>query len=225
MPAKRRKGTKKWFPVYATDVIPGEWIGDALASEPEALIGRQVEVTLRDITNDFDHEKYKLWFKIYRVDGDRAYAKFAKEMLNYDYVRSLVQRRSSRIDVMTQGMTKDGHFVRVFNLIITSVRVRHSQERAIRKRVYEYMQKIIGELTLEELVRSALLGDPIDLNGEIKKISTKIAPIKNTDVRKIVLLKPGEAEPEMERVISKIEGVSVSGGEGEETQTPDVSTS
>jgi len=225
MPAKRRKGAKKWYAVYAADVIPGEWIGDALASDPGDLIGRQVEVTLRDITNDFDHEKYKLWFRIYRVDDNRAYAKFAKEMLNYDYVRSLVQRRSSRIDVMTQGMTKDGHFVRIFNLIITSVRVRHSQERAIRKRVLEYVQNVIGELTLEELVRSALLGDPLDLNGEVKKIATKIAPIKNADVRKIVLLKAGEAEPEMERVIAKIEGVPVSGGEGEEAKAPDIPAS
>jgi len=187
MPAKRRKGTKKWYAVYAADVIPGEWIGDALASDPEALI--------------------------------------AKEMLNYDYVRSLVQRRSSRVDVMTQGITKDGHFVRIFNLIITSVRVRHSQERAIRKRVLEYVQNLISELTLEELVRSALLGDPVDLNGEVKKIATKIAPIKNADVRKIVLLKAGEAEPEMERVIAKIEGVPVSGGEGKEAKTPDIPAS
>lgn len=216
MSARRRKRAKKWVPVYAADVIAGEWIGDALASDATSLTGRQVEVVLRDVTGDFEHERYKLWFSIYKTDAERAYARFTKEMLSYDYVRSIVQRRSSSIDITTQGETADGHLVAVFYIIITAVRARHSQEREIRRRVREYLSSLIPQLSLEELVRALLFGEKHQVSGEARKIATKVIPIKNADTRKISILRHGKAEPAVERVMASIESSTPSSGEGEE---------
>jgi len=220
MPRGRRRAKKKvsktWYDIIASDVFPGQWIGETLASSPDLLYGRRVEVSLRDITGDLMHEKYRLWFAIHRVEGTTAYARFYMEMLNRDFLRSIVQRRSSRVDVQTEGTTKDGHHVRVFNLIITAVRVRHSQERAIRKRVHEYVASVIPELTLEELVRASVLGDRVDVRAEAARLASKIAPIKNSEIRKMVVLKYGEAEPILAEVPQAVGGSSPGGGEGEE---------
>ena len=209
----KKKVTKAWYRVYAADVFPGQLIGETPAADPSKLYDRRVEVTLRDLTGDFMHEKYKLWFRIYRVEGSNAYARFDLEMLNRDYLRSIVQRRVSRIDVQVEGTTSDGHDVRYFALIITSVRVRHSQERAIRARVAEYLKSLIPELTLEELVRAAVLGDKVDINSELAKLSTKVAPIKNVEPRKIQVLRFGAREPESPlEVAAAVEGGGSGGG-------------
>ncbi len=217
--AKRKRVSKTWYQVYAEDVFPGEWIGETPASDPDSLIGRNVEVVLRDITGDFMHEKYKLWFRIYKVDGIKAYARFEKEMLNRDYLRSIVQRRSSRIDVMTDSRTRDGHDVRIFTIIITAVRIRSSQKHAIRMRVDNLLKQVVPELTLEELVKSFLFNEPRPILDEIKRTSTKVAPIKYVELRKLLLMKRGEEleEPgigaEEEEIV---ESGSTSGGGGEE---------
>ncbi len=220
MPKRRgraKKVTKTWYDVYAADVFPGQWLGETPASKLELLIGRRVEISLRDVTGDFMHEKYKLWFMIYRVEGTKAYAKFNRMELNRDYLRSIVQRRTSRIDVQSEGLTKDGHFVRYFNIIITAVRIRHSQQSDIRKRVNSYMEELIPQLTLEELVRAAILGDKVPISSQVASISTKIAPIKNVEPRKIVVLKYGEVEPSIpEEVALEVESSAPSGGGGQE---------
>ncbi len=210
----RRKGVAKtWYQVYAVDVFPNQWIGETPASDPEKLLDRNVEVVVRDITGDFMHEKYKLWFRIFKVDGNKAYARFVKEMLNRDYMRSIVQRRSSRIDVQTEGITKDGNKVRIFTLIVTAVRIRSSQKHAIRVRVDEYIKSLIPEHTVEELVRSYIFGEPIPIVSEIQKIASKVAPIKYVELRKMVILKPSEA-PEVVEVQQEVESSTTGGGEG-----------
>ncbi len=208
----RKKVSKTWYRVYAADVFPGEFIGETPAADPSKLYGRRVEVTLRDLTGDFMHEKYKLWFRIYRVEGSNAYARFDLEMLNRDYLRSIVQRRVSRIDVQVEGTTSDGHDVRYFALIITSVRVRHSQERAIRAAASKYLESLIPELTLEDLVRAAVLGDKVNIGDELTRLSTKIAPIKNVEPRKIQVLRFGAGEPEIVEVAAPVDSGGAGGG-------------
>ncbi|MEM0018200.1 MAG: 30S ribosomal protein S3ae [Candidatus Korarchaeum sp.] len=206
--ARRKAGAKTWYNVYAVDIFPNQWIGETLADDPENLIGRNVEVVVRDITGDFMHEKYKLWFKIFRVDGNRAYARFIREMLNKDYLRSIVQRRSSRIDVQSEELTKDGSYVRVFTLVITLTRIRSSQKHAIRKDIDNYIRSVIPNYTVEELVRSFIFGNPLPITSEMQRIASKVAPVKYVELRKMVLLKPAE----MREAEEEIEGRPTSSG-------------
>ncbi len=211
----RRKGpAKTWYQVYAVDVFPNQWIGETPASDPEKLMDRNVEVVVRDITGDFMHEKYKLWFRIFKVDGNKAYARFVKEMLNRDYMRSIVQRRSSRIDIQSEGVTKDGNEVRIFTLIVTAVRIRSSQKSAIRKRVDEYVRSLIPEYTVEELVKSYIFGEPVPVASEIQRIASKVAPIKYVELRKMVILKPAEAPEIPAGVEQEVESSTPGSGEG-----------
>ncbi|MCS7103539.1 MAG: 30S ribosomal protein S3ae [Candidatus Korarchaeum sp.] len=201
--ARRKAGAKAWYNVYAVDVFPGQWIGETLADDPESLVGRNVEVVVRDITGDFMHEKYKLWFKVFKVDGNKAHARFTKEMLNKDYLRSIVQRRSSRVDIQSEGLTKDGSYVRIFTLIITLTRIRSSQKHAIRKDVDNYIRSLIPNYTVEELVRSFIAGNPLPVTSEMQRIASKVAPVKYVELRKMVLLKPAEIREAEEEIESR----------------------
>lgn len=208
--ARRKAVAKTWYNVYAVDVFPGQWIGETPADDPDKLIGRNVEVVVRDVTGDFMHEKYKLWFRIFKVDGTNAYAKFTKEMLNKDYVRSIVQRRSSRVDVKSEGVTKDGNYVRLFTLIITLTRIRSSQKHAIRKGIDEYISGLLPNYTVEELVKSFIFSNPLPVTSEMQRIASKVAPVKYIELRKMVILKP--AEMGMEEVEEEVESSPSGGG-------------
>ncbi len=211
----RRKGVSKtWYQVYAVDIFPDQWIGETPASDPEKLLNRNVEVSVRDITGDFMHERYKLWFRIFKVDGNKAYARFVKEMLNRDYMRSIIQRRSSRIDIQTDITAGDGNEIRVFTLIVTAVRIKSSQKHVIRARVDEYLRKIIPEHTVEDLIKSYIFGEPIPIVSEIQKVASKVAPVKYVELRKVLLLKPSEIPIEMKaaEVQEEVESSASGGG-------------
>ncbi len=210
----RRKGVSKtWYQVYAVDMFPDQWIGETPASDPEKLLNRNVEVSVRDITGDFMHEKYKLWFHIFKVDGNKAYARFIKEMLNRDYMRSIIQRRSSRVDIQTDSITGEGSEVRVFTLIVTVTRIKSSQKHAIRAKVDEYLKEVIPKHTVEDLIKSYIFKEPILILSEIQKAASKVAPVKYVELRKMLLLKQSETPVEMKttEVQEQIES-SASGG-------------
>jgi len=47
-------------------------------------------------------------FKIATVSGDAAYTEFVGHEVTRDYLRSLVKRRSTRVDCQVPILTKDG---------------------------------------------------------------------------------------------------------------------
>lgn len=81
-PRKRAAATKdkwkmkEWFVVYAPDFFGNKEIGLTPADDPEKVIGRVIETTLKDLTGDFTKGQVKLYFQVYDVKGQNAYTKF-----------------------------------------------------------------------------------------------------------------------------------------------------
>ena len=73
-------------------------IGETPAKDPELLIGRGVEVTMRELTGDFSKQYIKLKFEIDNVAGTVANTKFTGHKTTTDYVRSMIRKGTSRID-------------------------------------------------------------------------------------------------------------------------------
>ncbi len=194
-PRKRAAATKdkwkmkEWFVVYAPDFFGSKEIGLTPADEPEKVIGRVVETTLKDLTGDFTKGQVKLYFKIYDVKGQNAYTKFKGHTLARSYIRSLVRRRTTRIDGIFNITTKDGYKLRVMGMVIAYRRIQTSQERAIREIIRDIIYKKAEELNFKDFVMEAVTGK---MGAEIAKEARKIYPIKRAEIRKIKVL----AEPE-----------------------------
>ncbi len=119
---------KKWFTVYAPALFNGMEIGEVPANEPNALIGRTIEVTLFDITRDLSHLHIKLRFQIDRVEGERAYTRFKGMELTRDYIKSLIRRGGSSLIQLIQDInTTDNALLRVTILAMTPTRCKSSQ--------------------------------------------------------------------------------------------------
>ncbi len=180
---------KEWFVIYAPDFFGGKEIGLTPADDPEKVIGRVVETTLKDLTGDFTKGHVKLYFQVYDVKGQNAYTKFKGHTLARSYIRSLVRRRTTRVDGIFNITTKDGYKLRVMGMVIAYRRIQTSQERAIRKIIQDIIYKKAEELNFADFVLQSVNGQ---IASEIAKEAKKIYPIKRAEIRKIKVL----AEPE-----------------------------
>ncbi|WP_461862714.1 30S ribosomal protein S3ae [Thermococcus sp.] len=194
-PRKRAAATKdkwkmkEWFVVYAPEFFGSKEIGLTPADEPEKVIGRVIETTLKDLTGDFTKGQVKLYFKIYDVKGQNAYTKFRGHNLSRSYIRSLVRRRTTRIDGIFNVTTKDGYKLRVMGMVIAIRRIQTSQERAIRDIMRDIIYKKAEELPYTQFIIEAVTGK---MAAEIAREVRKIYPIKRAEIRKIkVLAEPG----------------------------------
>ena len=88
---------KKWFTVVAPPAFGEAFLGTTPADDPLKLIGRVMETTLYDLTGDFMHVHIRLYFQIVRVEGEKCLTRFKGHELARDYIRSLIRRRSSKV--------------------------------------------------------------------------------------------------------------------------------
>ncbi|MCX8183158.1 MAG: 30S ribosomal protein S3ae, partial [Crenarchaeota archaeon] len=129
----KQKKAKKWFPVVAPDYLGGKPEGSILASEPSGLIGRTISVLLSELTDDPSHTTVKIKFKITSVKGETAFTELWGYELDRDFVRSLLRKGSSRVDIIFNATTKDGYRMRVSAIAVTRYRASQSQKKKMRK--------------------------------------------------------------------------------------------
>lgn len=156
-------------------------VGETLASDPELLLGRVVEITLGDMTNDMSKQNIKLSLKVDQVGGDSAYTKFVGHNLTRDYLRSLVKRQTSMITSIIDVMTKDGYKVRIKPSCFTIRRAKSSQIKAIRQVMVNIVHKKANESDINTFIQDAVLGG---LAVQIYRDVKNIYPLKRVEILK-----------------------------------------
>jgi small subunit ribosomal protein S3Ae len=160
-------------------------LGTVPAEEPEQLIGRVVEATLYDITSDFSHQNLKLFFQINEIEGKTAHTLFKGHEYSRDYLRSLVRRRTTKIDGLFNLTTKDGYKMRVSVSALTLSRIRTSQEKIIRNIMDKTVKEKAAALTLDQFVQEMVLGK---IASDIYNGAKKVAPLRHVGIRKSKLV-------------------------------------
>jgi small subunit ribosomal protein S3Ae len=145
------------------------------------MIGRIMESTLGDITGDWAKQNIKMIFKVDEIGGNNAYTSFMGHEMTKDYMRSLVKRRTSKIDANLVVTSKDGYKLRLKPLVFTVKRARTSQIESIRKIMLEVVINRSKELTFNELVADVVNGK---VSAEIYKATKNIYPLRRAEVAK-----------------------------------------
>jgi len=184
---------KKWYVVVAPGAFGNVEIGKTLSDDPQKLVGRVLETTLYNITEDFSLLHVKLHFKITKVEGDKAYTIFIGHDLARDYLRSLVRRGSSRIDGMFNMTTKDGFKVRVGIIALSTVRTKSSQKHSIRHLMEDAVNKKSSQFLYDELAQQLVLGK---IASEIYNAAKSVYPLRKIEVRKSELVSMGMPQSE-----------------------------
>jgi len=179
---------KSWYNLVAPDMFGKTNIGETVADVPEKLVGRIVEITLGELTNDLSKQNTKLILKIDRVGGDSAYTKYMGHQLTQDYLRSLVKRQTSAVETNISVTTKDGYTLRVKPSCFTIKRARANQVKAIRAIMNNVIAAKAKELDMEQFVQDVVTGK---LSASIYHDVKPIYPLRRVEVRKTEI----EAEP------------------------------
>ena len=181
---------KKWFNVLAPKSFGETSLGSTLAYDITQTVNRKVETTLYDLTGDFNLVYVHLYFKVVGTEGENLVTRFAGHELSRDYLRSLIRRKSSKINHVIDVTTKDGYVIRVKGLALTTYRCHRSQKTAIRKIMEEVVTKYASELTFDEFVQKMLFGE---MANAIFESAHKIYPLRRVEIEKSKVLKVPES--------------------------------
>ena len=177
---------KSWYTIKTPVNFEDKEIGETPAKDPELLIGRGVEVTMRELTGDFSKQYIKLRFEIDNVAGTVANTKFTGHKTTTDYVRSMIRRGTSRIDASAIVKTKDDRKLKLQVLAVTTRRAKSSQQRYMRKTIEDLLVEAAADKSFDDLVKVCVNGK---LASEIYHNAKKIYPLKRVEIIKSKVIK------------------------------------
>jgi small subunit ribosomal protein S3Ae len=177
--------SKSWYTVLAPSYFGSVELGSVPADEPDKIIGRVIDATLYDVTNDFAHQYLKMYFQITEIDGKTAKTTFKGHEYSRDYLRSLVRRRTTKIDALLNVTTKDGYKLRIAISAFSLSRIRTSQEKQIRTIMDKIIKEKSSTLTLDQFAQEMVLGK---IASDIYNEAKKIVPLRHIGIRKSKLV-------------------------------------
>jgi small subunit ribosomal protein S3Ae len=182
---------KNWYVINAPPYFGGATIGSTPCDDPERVIGRVIEVTLYDITGDVSQQHLKMYFQVVGLKGDEATTIFKGHEYSQDFLKSLVRRRSTRVDGILKVTTKDGYTLRVSVVVFSVTRINNAQKTVLRKIIDRIVEDKAQNLTFDQFVQESVLGK---IASDIYNEAEKIIPIRHIGVRKSRLLTYPESQ-------------------------------
>jgi small subunit ribosomal protein S3Ae len=172
---------KSWYKVFTPEVLGKTYIGDTVANDAEGVVGRVMQTTLGEIINDYARQNVKMKFRIAGVTGDAANTEFLGHELTRDYMRSMIKRRTSRIDCHIPVATKDGKVVELTVTCFTLTRANLSQVHAIRQMITGRVLEATKEMDLNGVITGIVSGE---ISKDVFKSVKTLFPVRRVEVIK-----------------------------------------
>ena len=176
---------KEWYDIILPRYFGETKVGETPSDDPEKVEGRVFETTLAAITGDFSQEYMKMYFQVDEIEGHTARTVFKGHEYLRDYLRSLVRRRSTKVDGFFRVYTKDGYRVKVVVTAMTQRRIQTSKEFAIRKVMTAIVLDKAENLTYDQLAHEMVLGK---LASDVYNEAKNVCALRHVGVRKSELL-------------------------------------
>ena len=176
---------KEWYDIILPRYFRETKVGETPAEEDHLLNGRVFETTLAQITGDFSQEYIKMYFQVTGVEDHKAATIFKGHEYLRDYLRSLVRRRSTKVDGIYRITTTDGYKVKIIVCALTQVRIKSSQEHEIRTIMTAIVAEKAKTLTFDQIAHEMVLGK---LASDVYNQAKKVTALRHVGVRKSQLL-------------------------------------
>lgn len=194
---------KEWYDVKAPSSFPTRLVGKTVVTKTigtkvakDSLIGRVFEASLGDLKPNGEDDAYrKFKLKVEEVQNHVCLTNFYGMDLTTDKLRSLVRKWHSLIEAHADVKTTDGYVLRLFAIGFTKRRqnqirktsyAQSAQQKQIRKKMVEIMQREASTSDLNELVLKFI---PETIGREIEKATEGIYPLQNVLIRKVKMLR------------------------------------
>lgn len=183
---------KRWITVYAPDAFNNVPVAYLPITDEEKAAGRVVEVTLYDILKgDPSQHQYKIYFQIYKVEGEKATSIFKRYEYSKEFLRSLIRRGSSKINFITDIKTKDGYLFRIKVIALTHRTLNTSRQHAVRLVAKDVIEKSVPEMTIDQFVQATCYGK---ISSDIMAAAKKLIRMRHVGLEKVKLIRTAEKE-------------------------------
>ena len=183
---------KRWITVLAPDSFNNVPVAYVPITDDESAIGRVIDVTLFDILKgDQSQHQYKIFFQIDKIQGDRATTIFKKYEYAKEFLRSMIRRGSSKINLVIDAKTKDGYIFRLKVLILTHRQLNTSRQNALRLIAQDVIQKTVPQMTIDQFVQATCYGK---INSDIMAAAKKLIRVRHVGFEKVKLVRTAEKE-------------------------------
>ncbi|MFQ6011128.1 MAG: hypothetical protein ACE5KG_03040, partial [Nitrososphaerales archaeon] len=127
----------------------------------------------------------KLYFEISKVEADKAQTILKGYEYSREYLRSLIRRGSSMVDLVEDFETKDKVKIRVYLLALSTNRLNASKKHMVREIANEILAQKAKNLTYYQLAQEAVLGK---VASDIYNDAKRIVQIRHIGIRKMKIL-------------------------------------
>ena len=176
---------KDWYDIYLPRYFGETKVGETLSEDPSKIMGRVYNTTLAAITGDFSQEYLKMYFQVIGIEENTAQTVFKGHEYLRDYLRSLVRRRSTKVDGFFRIKTIDGYGLKIVVTALTNTRIQTSKEKAIRDIMRDVVEEKTKTLEFGQIVHEMVLGK---LASDVYNEARKITALRHVGVRKSQLL-------------------------------------
>ena len=176
---------KEWYDIYLPHYFGETKMGETPSGDPSKIMGRVYNTTLAAITGDFSQEYLKMYFKVIGIEENTAQTVFNGHAYLRDYLRSLVRRRSTKVDGFFRIETIDGYRLKIVVTALTNRRIQTSKEKAIRDIMRDVVEEKAKTLDFGQIVHEMVLGK---LASDVYNEARKITALRHVGVRKSELL-------------------------------------
>jgi len=183
---------KEWYDIILPRYFGETKVGETPAEDGALLNGRVFETTLAQITGDFSQEYIKMYFQVTGVEDHKAATVFKGHEYLRDYLRSLVRRRSTKIDGIYRVTTTDGYKVKIIVTAMTQVRIKSSQEHEIRAIMKTIVDEKAKTLSFDQIAHEMVLGK---LASDVYNQAKNVTALRHVGVRKSELVAVPIAAP------------------------------
>jgi len=177
--------TKRWYKIRAPKNFEEKEIGEAVSSEPKNLMGRTINITLREVTGNMPHQNVHLIFKVYDVKGESADTIAVGHEMDRGYLNRQTRRMHSIVPDVLDVMTKDGYALRIKSLSFAHGLMRAEQRKEVRRITEAVIKETSEKTAYDQLFQDMIYGK---VSAEVYKRAKKIYPLTKSEIIKSTLL-------------------------------------
>jgi small subunit ribosomal protein S3Ae len=161
-------------------------IAETPTTNPKTLIGRNVEVSLGDLTGQYGRDYYRLVFRVDGVDGKSVTTRFNGYSTLKEHIMRVVRKRSQKIEVVSDVQTRDSWKLQATSVAVLNRNTESAVQTKVRHFIADEMKKLAEASTIDNFVRQVTSGG---LQRDIKKRGCKIYPVRFFEIARIEVMK------------------------------------
>lgn len=160
-------------------------VGETFSSDQANIINRVIEVPFSNLIGDYSKQHVTLRFQVTDVKNGKASTRFLGHYITREYMRSLIRRKNTRVEGVSDVVTQDGVKVRIKAIALALGRVQALQEKTIRKIMHDVAARHAAEMDFDKFINDLVIGR---IPSVMYREAGKIYPLKRLEVRKTEVL-------------------------------------